>query len=126
MNGLLPAARVPEGSCSLPHPVVKLVGDEIRTVWPHSAPGFFTEFVNADRAQDAFLDDSAPIFAVLVGPASGCLVVTEAWPSSLHQVSHDGIECYEPVTHIPGRAVAGHKIVVLFTLGVLNCPEAVN
>src|ERR1039457_6061912 len=109
MNGLLPAARVPERRGSLPHPGVKLIGEEIGTFRPHSALGFLAEFVNSDRAQGAVSDDFAPVLAILIRPSAsgGFRVLARPWPSGFHQAPHDGIERAKPVNHIAMRAVAG-------------------
>lgn len=86
VNSLLPAARVPEGRRSVPHPRVELVSDEIRAVWQHPAPGFLAEIVNTDRMQDAVSDLLLPVLAVVVGPSPTrrLCVLAKSWPSSLH------------------------------------------
>ena len=90
---------------------MELISGEIGTIGPHPSARFFTEFVNADRAQGTRSDDFAPVLVVFIGPASVRWfgISPESRLGRIHQVSHDGIERYQVVSEVTVGAVSFSK-----------------
>ena len=94
---------------------MELIGGEIGTVRPHPSTRFFTEFVNADRAQGTRSDDFAPVLVVFLGPASVRRfdITPESRLGCIHQVSHYGVERYQAISEAMVGAVIFYKSVVV-------------